>query len=142
MLIEIDNWTRDVLNNTTDYIIKPRFKCIEHKWYLDKDDLVQTIADLTDELDRQCEKVLNMDSSIQVYFKGRDVLKLSPREIEKFRQAEEILEEDLDLKEDGTILKEQFCLMIEELVDKICKQQLELEKRDELLKEINESKGW
>ena len=23
MLIEIDNWTRDVLNNTTDYIIKP-----------------------------------------------------------------------------------------------------------------------
>ena len=142
MLIEIDNWTRDVLNNTTDYIIKPRFKCIEHKWYLDKDDLVQTIADLTDELDRQCEKVLNMDSSIQVYFKGRDVLKLSPREIEKFRQAEEILEEDLDLKEDGTILKEQFCLMIEELVDKICKQQLELEKRDELLKEINERNGW
>lgn len=142
MLIEIDNWTRDVLNNTTDYIIKPRFKCIEHKWYLDKDDLVQAIADLTDELDRQFEKVLNMDSSIQVYFKGRDVLKLSPREIEKFRQAEEILEEDLDLKEDGTILKEQFCLMIEELVDKICKQQLELEKRDELLKEINERNGW
>ena len=142
MLIEIDNWTRDVLNNTTDYIIKPRSKYVEHKWYLDKDDLVQTIADLTDELDRQCEKVLNMDSSIQVYFKGRDVLKLSPREIEKFRQAEEILEEDLDLKDDGTILKEQFCLMIEELVDKICKQQLELEKRDEIIKEINESKGW
>ena len=142
MLIELDNWTRDVLNNTTDYIIKPKFKYVEHKYYIDKDDLVQTIADLTDELDRQYEIIHNFDSSIQVYFKGRDVLKLTPREIEKFRQAEEILEEDLDLKDDGTILKEQFCLMIEELVDKICKQQLELEKRDEIIKEIHESKGW
>ena len=142
MLIEIDNWTRDVLNNTTDYIIKPRFKYVEHKYYVDKDDLVQAIADLTDELDRQFEVIHNFDSSIQVYFKGSEILKLSPKEIEEFREAEEILDENYYLNEDGTIEKKQYTYIIEGLTDRIRKLEDELEDKKDYIKEIHESKGW
>lgn len=142
MLIEIDNWTRDVLNNTTDYIIKPKVRTIEYKNYIMVDDLVQAIADLTDELDRQYEVINKFDNNIQIYFKGNEVIKLSPKEVQSFRDAEELLKEDLDLKEDGTILKEQYTLMLEELIKKVQDLQEQVEKQEQYIEETNNRNGW
>ena len=140
MLIEIDNWTRDVLNNATDYIIKPKIRTIEYKNYVLVDDLVQAIADLTDELDRQYEVINKFDNNIQIYFKGNEIIKLSPKEAQSFRDAEELLKEDLDLKEDGTILKEQYTLMLEELIKKVQDLQEQVEKQEQYIEETNNSK--
>ena len=142
MLIEIDNWTRDVLNNATDYIIKPKIRTIEYKNYVLVDDLVQAIADLTDELDRQYEVINKFDNNIQIYFKGNEVIKLSPKEVQTFRDAEELLKEDLDLKEDGTILKEQYTLMLEELIKKADDLQEKIEKQKQYIEETNNRNGW
>lgn len=142
MLIEIDNWTRDVLNNATDYIIKPKIRTIEYKNYIMVDDLVQAIADLTDELDRQYEVINKFDNNIQIYFKGNEVIKLSPKEVQSFRDAEELLKEDLDLKEDGTILKEQYTLMLEELIKKVQDLQEQVEKQEKYIEETNNRNGW
>lgn len=142
MLIEIDNWTRDVLNNATDYIIKPKIRTIEYKNYVLVDDLVQAIADLTDELDRYYEVINKFDNNIQIYFKGNEVIKLSPKEVQSFRDAEELLKEDLDLKEDGTILKEQYTLMLEELIKKVQDLQEQVEKQEQYIEETNNRNGW
>ena len=142
MLIEVDNWTKDVLRNTSDYIVKPGFKMVEHKYYIDKDDLVQAIADLTDELDRQVEMIHKFENGVQVYFKGSEILKLSPKEIEEFEEAEDILDENYYLNEDGTIEKKQYTYIIEGLTDRIRKLEDELEDKKDYIKEIHESKGW
>lgn len=142
MLIEVDNWTKDVLHNTTDYIIKPKIRTIENKKYVLVDDLVQAIADLTDELDRQVEIIHKFENGVQVYFKGSEILKLSPKEIEEFEEAEDILDENYYLNEDGTIEKKQYTYIIEGLTDRIRKLEDELEDKKDYIKEIHESKGW
>lgn len=142
MLIEVDNWTKDVLRNTSDYIVKPGFKMVERKYYIDKDDLVQAIADLTDELDRQVEMIHKFENGVQVYFKGSEILKLSPKEIEEFEEAEDILDENYYLNEDGTIEKKQYTYIIEGLTDRIRKLEDELEDKKDYIKELNNSKGW
>ena len=73
MLIEVDNWTKDVLWNTSDYIVKPPFKIVDHKPYVNVEDLVQAISDLTDEVDRQYEVISKMGKDVQIYFKGNQL---------------------------------------------------------------------
>ena len=115
MLIEVDNWTKDVLWNTSDYIVKPSFKVVDHKAYINVDDLVQAIADLTDEIERQFEVIEKLGKGIQVYFKGTQLITLNDADIKWISRAEDLLEEDAGIK-DKAVEKGILLAIISDLV--------------------------
>ena len=115
MLIEVDNWTKDVLWNTSDYIVKPPFKIVDHKPYVNVEDLVQAISDLTDEVDRQYEVISKMGKDVQIYFKGNQLITLNEEDIKYIQRADELTEEDSGIK-DNCIEKGILIEIIKQLV--------------------------
>lgn len=141
MLIELDNWGKEVLHCTSDYIIKPTYTIVDHKAYISVDTLFQTIADLTDELDRLYEVIKNYDKEINVYFKGRDLITLNEEEVEYIKRADELTQEDSGVK-DNCIEKEILIENIKQLVKQNEEQQEELEDYKENYKPIGNESGW
>lgn len=115
MLIEVDNWTKEVLSCTSDYIVKPTYHLINHTPYVMVDDLIQAISDLTDEVERQYEVIEQLDKGIQVYFKGSQLVTLNDDDIKWISRAEDLLKEDAGIK-DKAIEKGILLAIISELV--------------------------
>lgn len=71
MVIKVDNYIEDILNCTGEYIGKPNYIIIKEEKYIELDDLMSTIEELTYELERQIEKIRQMDQEIQEHYVPR-----------------------------------------------------------------------
>lgn len=68
MLIKLDRWMTSVLLDSEEYIGKTPTVKIGEDEYVDLDEIIGTIENLNDELQRQIEKVEEYDNQIQNYY--------------------------------------------------------------------------